>query len=122
MAMELYNSLSKGGSSSAGTVIDGPERTLADRPGARNAILVMDELGVDMRNNERTELTRAMLSNFDKVVVMADPDTIPAWLSTDPRYEYWEIEDPKGQSIEKVREIRNQILKHVNTLLEIQPT
>jgi len=76
----------------------------------------MREHGVDMSNNTRTQVTEMMLNNYDKVVVMAEPEAIPAWLTDNPKTIIWAIEDAKGQSLEKTREIALQIKSRVTEL------
>lgn len=60
-------------------------------------------------NVARTQLHPEMLEGMDQIIVMAEPETIPEWLSTHPKMVYWEVEDPKGKTLERTREIRDQI-------------
>ena len=57
-----------------------------------------------------------MLEQADKVITMGCgvAQSCPA---TFTETEDWELEDPKGKSIEKVREIRDEIKKRVSKLL-----
>ena len=117
IAMEYFRRLSKGEADSAGTIVDQPGQILANRPAAATAVQAMLEQGIDMSNNQRTQLAPGMLNNYDKVVVMAEPQTIPAWLSSNPKYEYWEVTDIKGQPIEIARKLRDEIRAKVENLL-----
>jgi len=114
--MTFYNQLAPGQGASAGTIVNTPGEKLKDRPGADAIITVMREHGVDMSNNTRTQVTEMMLNNYDKVVVMAEPEAIPAWLTDNPKTIIWAIEDAKGQSLEKTREIALQIKSRVTEL------
>ncbi len=109
MGMEFYNKLHGNGAESAGTIVEPDKQRLGDRPGARVVIEAMRELGIDMRNNISSQLTESRLKDYDKVIVMAEPETIPQWLRDNHKSIIWDIEDPKGHEIERVREIRNQI-------------
>lgn len=76
----------------------------------------MDEIGIDLRPYVRTQLQPEMLEGMDRIVVMAEPENIPEWLSLHPKMIYWEVEDPKGQTLERTREIRDQIKGLVKSL------
>jgi protein-tyrosine-phosphatase len=69
----------------------------------------MDEIGIDLRPYVRTQLHPEMLEGMDQIIVMAEPETIPEWLLTHPKMVYWEVEDPKGKTLERTQEIRDQI-------------
>lgn len=84
-AMELYNQLYPGNADSAGTIVDNPGERLIDRKGAVNIIEVMREDGIDMSDNTRKQLDISMVNQYDKLIVMAEKDTIPEWLKKSPR-------------------------------------
>ena len=117
-AMEFYNQLAPGQGASAGTIVDAPGETLKERPGAIPIIIVMREYSMDMSDNTRTQLTETMLDDYEKLVVMAEPETVPEWLANNPKTVIWNIEDPKGQSLEKTREIATQIKARVEELAQ----
>jgi arsenate reductase len=59
-----------------------------------------------------------MVDSADRIITMGcgvDADKCPAVFVPS---EDWGLEDPKGQSIEKVREIRDQIESRVRILIE----
>ena len=114
-AMELYRQ--KGGEAdSAGTTVDTPETTLAERPGAINIVQVIKEdYGVDMNSNVRKQLTASMAEAYDQLIVMAESETWPEWLRDDTRAVYWNIEDPKGQDIDTTRRIVKEIEAKINS-------
>ena len=115
-AMELYHH--KGGlANSAGTKVDTPGQTLAERPGAFNIVQIMKEdYGIDMMHNIRTQISKENIKDCDKIIVMAERDTIPEWLSSDERFVFWAVNDPKGQDIPTTRHIVNEIKKKVDRL------
>ena len=79
------------------------------------AIAVMAEEGIDIADQQPKVLTTEAVLESDAVVTMGCGDACPIYPGK--RYEDWVLEDPAGQEIEKVREIRNEIKERVNQLL-----
>ena len=79
------------------------------------AVEVMSEIGIDISNNQPKVLTNEAVQESDVVITMGCGDACPFYPGK--RYEDWVLEDPAGQSIEKVREIRDQIREKVGKLL-----
>jgi arsenate reductase len=83
------------------------------------AAQAMAEDGVDMSHQRPKLISQEMVDGADKIISMGcgvDAVACPAkFLVT----EDWELDDPAGESIEKVRQIRNQIRSRVETLLEL---
>ena len=84
-----------------------------------NPIVVqaMKEVGIDISKQKSKELTDEMIRDSDKVINMGcmDKNFCPTiWL---PKVIEWGMDDPKGQSIEKVREIRDEIEQRVKELV-----
>jgi arsenate reductase len=78
-------------------------------------IAVMDELGIDLRGETPKPLTRELAQWADVVVTMGCGDACP--YIPGKRYLDWELQDPKGQSIDAVRTTRNEIGRRVDRLL-----
>ncbi len=81
------------------------------------AVAVMEEIGVSMAGQEPKQLTQALADSADRVITMGcgvDADACPARIHLS---EDWGLDDPKGQPIEKVRAIRDEIKNRVETLL-----
>lgn len=115
-AMELYRR-NGGDADSAGTKVDEPGTTLRQRPGAATIVNVMrDDYSIDMNSNIRTQLTEDLASPYDKLIIMAEPETWPEWLMHDKRATYWNITDPKGQDTPTTRSIVREISDKINTL------
>jgi len=77
----------------------------------------MKEVGIDISKQKSKELTHEMIQESDKVVNMAcmDKNFCPTiWL---PKVIEWNLEDPKGKSIEETREIRDEIEKRVKEVV-----
>lgn len=115
--MEFFRRLSSGSAESGGTQVEQPGLLVGERPGAATIIQAMNEYGIDMSHNKRRQLTPEGLDTFDKIIIMAEPETVPTWLSEHSSVEYWDVLDIKGQSTEVVRLLRDQILDHVGNML-----
>jgi len=80
-------------------------------------IEVMREVGIDISAARPKALTMEMLEQADRVVTMGcgTEGVCPAsFVET----EDWQLEDPKGKSLEEVRRIRDEIKTRVKRLLE----
>lgn len=99
---------------SAGTVAGGEIN-----PTAR---LVMEEIGIPMDGQFPKQLTQEMIGASPRVITMGcgvDADSCPARFYVT---EDWGLDDPKGQPVEKVREIRDEIRTRVNAALTASAT
>ena len=79
------------------------------------AVAAMAEVGIDIANNKPKILTVDAVQASDVVITMGCGDTCPYFPGK--RYEDWVLDDPAGQSIEKVREIRDEIKERVANLV-----
>ena len=79
------------------------------------AVQVMKEVGIDIANNQPKVLTNEAVQESDVVITMGCGDACPFYPGK--RYEDWVLEDPAGQPIDKVREIRNEIHRRVEKLI-----
>ena len=82
----------------------------------------MNEVGIDISKQRSKELTDEMIRESDKVVNMGcmDKNFCPTmWL---PKVIEWNLEDPKGKSIEEVRQIRDEIEKRVKEIVVAETT
>jgi len=82
------------------------------------AVQVMREKGIDLSPNKPKLITNQMVQEADTIIVMgcSAEGFCPAPLLN--KVVDWEIEDPKGKPIEKVREIRDEIERKVKLLLD----
>jgi protein-tyrosine-phosphatase len=81
------------------------------------AIEVMQEKGIDISKNEPKLITIQMVQGADTIIVMGCSALgfCPAPLLG--KVTDWNIEDPKGKPLEKVREIREEIEEKVKKLI-----
>ena len=76
---------------------------------------VMRELGVDVSDRVPRKLDRADAEWADVVVTMGCGDACP--FVPGKRYVDWQLDDPHGQPLERVREIRDEIDHRVGLLV-----
>ena len=78
-------------------------------------VTVLDEIGVPLGAAFPKPLTDEVVRAADVVVTMGCGDACPVYPGR--RYLDWELEDPVGQPLERVREIRDDIERRVRELL-----
>jgi arsenate reductase (thioredoxin) len=78
-------------------------------------VQVMRELDIDLADRAPQLLTRELAERADVVVTMGCGDQCPYIPGT--RYIDWELPDPAGQPIERVRELRDEIAHRVAHLV-----
>jgi protein-tyrosine-phosphatase len=123
IAMELYNRLHPGEAYSAGISVESPGQQLKYRPTSQIGISIMKELGIDMSNNRRTQLTPGMINEFDKVIVLAESEVIPSYLYGLPNVEIRSVEDIRYKSQVEARHIREVLWSIVqNVSASLHPT
>ncbi len=78
---------------------------------------VMAEIGIGMDSQKPKPLTQEMAGAADRIITMGcgvDANACPARIHLS---EDWGLDDPKGQPVEIVRAIRDQIKERVENLL-----
>ena len=111
MAEAFFNQLAEGKAhaSSAGTrPASHTDRIVAE---------VMRELGIDISQRRPKLLTSEMVQNADRVITMGCGVEEACPVVFVP-VEDWQLEDPEGKPIQKVREIRDEIEAKVKKLVE----
>ena len=81
------------------------------------AVAVMGEVGISMAGQSPKQLTQAIADSADRIITMGcgvDAEACPARLHFS---EDWGLDDPKGQPIEAVRAIRDEIKRRVEAML-----
>jgi arsenate reductase len=76
---------------------------------------VMKEVGIDLSAARPQKLTEELARGADLLVTMGCGDECPYVPGL--KVEDWPLEDPKGKSLERVREIRDEIRTRVAELL-----
>jgi glutathione/glutaredoxin type arsenate reductase len=83
------------------------------------AIEVMKEIGLDISQQYSKSFKELPYREFDYVITMGCGDVCP-FVPAKERIE-WDIPDPQGESIEKFREVRDQIKKILTEFLKNLP-
>lgn len=111
MAKAFFNQMGKGNAmaDSAGT-----------QPSQRvnpTVVQAMLEAGIDISDQKPKALTLELMENVDRVITMGcgAENVCPA--SFVPT-EDWQLEDPEGKPVEKVKQIRDEIKSRVEKLLK----
>ena len=79
---------------------------------------VMLEAGVDLTGAQPQRLTAEVAAGATYLVTMGCGEACP--FIAGARVEDWPIEDPKGQPLERVREIRDEVRRRVERLVKLE--
>ncbi|MFG1616405.1 arsenate reductase ArsC [Nonomuraea wenchangensis] len=79
------------------------------------AVEAMREVGIDITGEQPKVLTMDAVESSDAVITMGCGDACPVFPGK--RYEDWQLDDPAGQGIEMVRQVRDEIRRRVERLL-----
>ncbi len=89
------------------------------QPGSRvhpEVIVAMHEAGIDLGTGVPRKLTDDLAGRVDVLVTMGCGDECP--LVPGIERADWPLDDPKGQPIERVREILNEVERRVRQMLD----
>ena len=90
------------------------------QPGERvhpEVVAAMREVGIELSDARPQLLTEQLLSGATDLVTMGCGEACPV-VPRGVRRADWPLQDPKGQPLERVREIRDEIRARVQALLE----
>ncbi|MFC8005508.1 arsenate reductase ArsC [Streptomyces olivaceus] len=79
------------------------------------AVEAMAEVGIDLTTATPKVLTTEAVQASDYVITMGCGDACP--ILPGKTYLDWQLDDPAGQSVGAVRPIRDEIRRHVETLV-----
>lgn len=122
MAEAIFNNLSKGKdiAISAGTKV---VREGSNKEGQKikdkdmNIVNVMQEIGIDVSDYERKQITPEMFKEADKVIVINPSKNLPQYLHPSEKVIFWDIDDPYNQDLEFARKVRDQIHAMISNLI-----
>ena len=124
MAQGFYNHYS--GSQNANSAGLNPEKkwdeaptlsdfeTMSHKPAKSSE--TMQEVGINITGHKRQLLTADKLGDYDLIVNLAEKSQTPDWLRGD-NIIWWDVADPRNESVEKNRIARDEIEQRVNQLL-----
>ena len=126
MAEAFCNKLSRHEATSAGSQVgEKMGQVLSDRareaeasstPGDMLKIMFQEE-DLDLYGNFRTQLIPSLVDAADLVVVMCQSDPYPEYLARNPKVTFWNIQDLYGESYNAVRSLKDEVKRHVTTLV-----
>jgi len=85
------------------------------------SVAVMQEIGYAMEGQQPKQFTQGLADSADRIITMGcgvGAEACPARIHL---AEDWGLDDPKGQPLEKVRAIRDEIRARVEALLSEPP-
>ncbi|HEX2735893.1 MAG TPA: arsenate reductase ArsC [Polyangiaceae bacterium] len=88
-------------------------------PGARvhpEVLVAMREVGIDLSEAQPRYLSDELASSAAMLITMGCGEACPHVPGL--RRDDWPLEDPKGKSVERVREIRDDVKSRIEGLLE----
>ena len=124
MAQGFYNHYS--GSQNANSAGLNPEKkwdeaptlsdfeTMSHKPAKSSE--TMQEVGINITGHKRQLLTADKLGDYDLIVNLAEKSQTPDWLRGD-NIIWWDVADPRNESVEKNRIARDEIEQRVKQLL-----
>jgi arsenate reductase len=110
---EAYFNHFAGGKARASSAGTDPSRSVSPQ-----VIALMKEEGIDISHNHPKKLIPEMLENADKVITMGC-GVAQACPASFVETEDWELDDPKGKTIDEVRKIRDEIKHRVTMLVQV---
>lgn len=116
MAEAFYNYFTQSNDAwSAGVDLTTPERYphVKNHPSAEFVIRVMKEEGIDVSEQKVKMVTKKMVENSERIVVMCKKKDCPGFLLEYPKITFWDIKDPYGLGLEGTREVRGIIKSKV---------
>ncbi len=96
-------------------------RSAGTQPAAHvhpEVVAVMREVGIDLSSAQPTRLTDELAAGAQLLVTMGCGDSCPVVPGL--RRQDWNLPDPKGQPIERVRAIRDDIRDRVERLIDAE--
>jgi protein-tyrosine-phosphatase len=82
-----------------------------------NVIEAMREVGIDISNRKPKKIDLEMQLHADRGITLNCQGECPYLIGT---VEDWDVDDPAGQPLEKVREIRDDIEQRVRELVDVR--
>jgi arsenate reductase len=82
----------------------------------RVAVAAMAEMGMNMAAANPRALTEQIVQSSDVVITMGCGDTCPYFPGV--TYRDWKVDDPAGQPLDVVRQIRDDIAARVRALID----
>lgn len=120
MARALYNSFTGTNDAiSAGTHTSlYPEKTLGEFSEETRATKVMREIGLDLTNASRQEITPELARKVDQIISFLPLNELPEWLQNDSRVQIWQLKNYPAPDLAAVQRQRDEIVAKVRKMLK----
>jgi protein-tyrosine-phosphatase len=125
MAEALYKKYSGLDAISVGTKVpqEGPGKEgkhLKDIPVAEPVVRCLKENeNIDASEYRNKQITEQMTQDADKIIIMAERETVPPYLTNHNKSIFWDVEDPLGKSYEEycqtMKQIKELVLELINS-------
>lgn len=116
MAEAYYNFFTKSKDAQSAGVLD--FTPLRFKKPTKEVIEVMREDGIDISHQRVKYITKEMVENCNKIIVMCKKEQCPEFLLNSDKITFWDIDDPYNTDIENHRKIREEIKKRVLSLIK----
>lgn len=84
---------------------------------AQKVISCTNEIGFDLTNKISKEISKEMVDNTDKIIVIGEKNNWPEYLINNYKVEFWDIEDAAGKDLDFHRRTRDKIMTKVKELI-----
>lgn len=84
---------------------------------AKKVIKCMKEIGCNLKDKVSKRLTREIVENADKIIILGEKENWPSFLKNSNKVEYWEVEDPAHKNLDGHRKTRDEIKLLINKLI-----
>ena len=125
VAQAYFSKLSQHDSDSAGIAVNEliakrnlSSRKLKDVPDQRSVEYIRRECGVEVSEKERQQLVPTMMDKADLVVVIAERERWPGYLTEGGKVVFWDIPDAVGQPDAFAYDVYRQVQRRVEQLVE----
>lgn len=125
VAQAFFDNLSQHDSDSAGIGVDElmarlnlTSKKLKDTPSNRSVEYIRNELGVDIAEKERRQLTPEMVDEAELVIVIEMKNRWPDYLNEEGKVVFWGIPDPYGNDEDFAYDVFIQVRHRVEQLVE----
>lgn len=124
VAQTYFSTLSRHDSASASIAVNTlvaqvklPSKKLKDLPVQRSVMYLRRELGIDIAEKERQQLSPAMLDTADLVIVIAEKERWPHYLREHGKVMFWDIPDAADRTEAFTYDIFRQVQRQVEQLV-----
>ena len=115
-AAELY--FNKFNKNANDTAVSAGVNAIEGKPIAPTVLEVMAEDGVSMQGCYRKKLSELSLNGIGMVVSFKAKEDLPPYVAQSPDVRYWDVPDPRHESIEFHRQVRDAVKERVTQLVE----